>query len=1018
MTHPARRGRQLALAVGTAVCLLAGRAEAQVWGEIDLPGGVTAAREVLGLGTETCTASAFLLDFVRTFHQFGDVDSAAIERFERYLRYVQELRGVLALWPDGMELGKDRLAGQTRERWRTVAEHLGLRLREVKNRPVLEVDRDNGAAQRAVWLKALGVDVPKLAQQLNQGERVRLAIPSDALPLPLPGLWPTILDQPGKPDIVRLGATHRPALLYVGLMSLDGDTLAFWAANSKALDLDTPGAGVLAAFGRSIHVRGRTIVVPGGPAYAPVWVRLVDRRLDEPVEFIRRLLSKDDGRLAYLYDTVAHLAPVRQTALFDGAATTDARIEGLENHYRWFRDVEPAWKVGTRPFFRPGFDPSLALTLLDIAPDGQVGPTWWPKMLEKITDEDGWPARPLKDLDDRRAGLGWGLRWIFDSQAPGSRFRLLRYAQRQFARSPKAEAAGVEVALRGFSRMPALSLVMERMGVNDAAVLAEVAEAGMRLTLLGEIDRVEPALRQWQAALAIFEQIVRRRSLPADTRDGLLLSLSKLVPHDRAPAPGTVAEWVVEQLSPVLGVPAAGSNDYEAAAIKAWLAPEAQPTRTLSWEGLEYRIDRVGPVVRDATAVRAGVKGPTLTQLEVLVRTRREMVAGVKALDRAKDIAARLDSVRKELLELRDDKNEPRFETEDLEDAARTIAKIRRDKDLNRVSRQVEKLDYTFGVVTGYVLPALAYALAAAPTPQPQIYADIAERHVNTASPDLPPEEWRRSAWQLPKTGVLPTGSAGVLGALLALDTALSDGQLRRLAAAEAGAPQVEGKINPIDRDAVTMRLLYASPFADADVAGSVATSALAAGHERWSQSADRAASRADVEATLAPVLGETRANLVLWLRERELGERADELLLPTEQARLGLEPLQTLPVGLGVSGLAFDGCLCLRPPPLWWPVTDWSARGDSGHLSVLVADVELRVVQALHDLKLPLYLMELVLPMALQDTLDRVGQFSPADWEALAASRFIPNQRVEEYLLVLVAEGVLAPPIPAAVRD
>ena len=96
--------------------------------------------------------------------------------------------------------------------------------------------------------------------------------------------------------------------LYVGLMSLDSDTLAFWAANSKALDLDTPEAGVLAAFGRSIHVRGRTIVVPGGPAYAPVWVRLVDRRLDEPVEFIRRLLSKDDGRLAYLYDTVAHLA--------------------------------------------------------------------------------------------------------------------------------------------------------------------------------------------------------------------------------------------------------------------------------------------------------------------------------------------------------------------------------------------------------------------------------------------------------------------------------------------------------------------------------------------------------------------------------------------------------------------------------------------------------------------------------------------------------------------------------------
>ena len=149
MTHRARRGRQLALAAGVAVCLSAARAEAQVWGDIDLPGGVTAAREVLGLGTETRTASAFLIDFIRTFHQFGDVDSAAIERFELYLRYVRELRGLLAVWPDGMELGKDRLARQTRDRWRTVAEHLGMRLREVKNRPVLEVDRGDDAAQRA-----------------------------------------------------------------------------------------------------------------------------------------------------------------------------------------------------------------------------------------------------------------------------------------------------------------------------------------------------------------------------------------------------------------------------------------------------------------------------------------------------------------------------------------------------------------------------------------------------------------------------------------------------------------------------------------------------------------------------------------------------------------------------------------------------------------------------------------------------------------------------------------------------
>ena len=98
----------------------------QSWGEIELPGGVTAARQVLGLGTETRTASAFLIDFVRTYHRFGDVDSAAVARFERYLRFVQDLRSGLAAWPDGLHLGTDRLQGANRDRWRTMANRVGL----------------------------------------------------------------------------------------------------------------------------------------------------------------------------------------------------------------------------------------------------------------------------------------------------------------------------------------------------------------------------------------------------------------------------------------------------------------------------------------------------------------------------------------------------------------------------------------------------------------------------------------------------------------------------------------------------------------------------------------------------------------------------------------------------------------------------------------------------------------------------------------------------------------------------
>lgn len=1015
--RPARRVASLALVASLAAPTAA---RAQAWGEIELPGGVTAARQVLGLGTETRTPSAFLVDFVRTFHQFGDVDSAAVERFERYLRYVQEVRTVLTGWRDGLELGSDRLRGVQRERWRHLAETLGLRLREVKNRPVVDLDRDEQAAERVAWLKALGVDAAQLAQQLNKGERVRVAVATDVLPLPLPGVWPALLDRPGAPDLVRLGTGHRTALIYVGLMALDAETLAFVAANPKVLDLDATESGTFAAFARSLRVKGSRVEPPGGAAFSPVWVQLVDRRLEEPVEFIRRLLAKDDGRLAFLYDTVAQLEPRLQTALFDGAERTGPRVETFERHYRWFREVDPAWKVGTRPFFRPAIDPSTVLALLDIGPDGRIGPDWWPDVLEKVAGEGGWPDRPLREIHSRRAGLTWALSWIFDGQAPEARFRLLRFAQRRFAVVPRAAAGPVETALRGFDRMPALLLALERMGVELPAVFAEVASAAMQLTLAGDIDTAGPKLREWQAAAAVLEQILRRRAVPASVRDGLLQSLAKAVPPgDTLPA-GAVATWVAEQLAPALGAPEADAKDFEKTAIGRWLAPADQPVRTLVWEGLDYRIDRVGPVVRDAVAVRVAAKGPTLGHLDALVRVRRAMLAGVTTVERAHALAAQLEPIRAALLLVRDEKNKPRYDTDDLQDVARTLARVKRPRDLDRVAKQAPKLDYTFDVVSAHVLPALAYALAAAPTPQPQIYADAADRHLVTASATLTPEQWRRSAWMRPATGTLPTGASGVLGSLLALDTALNDGQLRRLAVADATAPPVEGRFTPQDRAAWVDRLLYASPFEDVESVAAQITEGLAIGKRRWSEVVASALSQRPVaETALTPLLGATRTNLVLWLAEHRRVEAAAELVVPSEYLRLGIAGGVTLPSAAGPAAGAFDGCLCLRPP-FARPIEHWLGRGDSGHLSILTTDLVIRVVTALAELKLPSVLTELVLPFAVQDVVDRVSQFSPEDWEALAVARFIPKERVEEYVLALVAEGVLAPPTasgPAARR-
>src|SRR5207247_2166620 len=66
-------------------------------------------------------------------------------------------------------------------------------------------------------------------------------------------------------------------------------------------------AATFAAFGNSLRVRNGRVTTPGGAAAASAWEDVVGSKLDQPEAFVRALFDADEGRLAYLYGTVAHL---------------------------------------------------------------------------------------------------------------------------------------------------------------------------------------------------------------------------------------------------------------------------------------------------------------------------------------------------------------------------------------------------------------------------------------------------------------------------------------------------------------------------------------------------------------------------------------------------------------------------------------------------------------------------------------------------------------------------------------
>jgi hypothetical protein len=74
--------------------------------------------------------------------------------------------------------------------------------------------------------------------------------------------------------------------------------------------------------------------------------------------------------------------------------------------------------------------------------------------------------------------------------------------------------------------------------------------------------------------------------------------------------------------------------------------------------------------------------------------------------------------------------------------------------------------------------------------------------------------------------------------------------------------------------------------------------------------------------------------------------------------------------------------------------------------------DIVLRLAELVTSLELDIALVPAMLPMALQDWLDRSRPAWSDDWEAYTLwPHALTPERVEEYLLHLVSAGVFSPP-------
>jgi hypothetical protein len=308
---------------------------------------------------------------------------------------------------------------------------------------------------------------------------------------------------------------------YLGMSKLDPETADALRYSISATRLRS-FASVLDFFGGNFEIRQGKALVPGGAKSAAMWAELAGASPDKGPEFFEKLMIRDDGWLASLYDALARIHGPAEDYLTD-----PARMKRFYTAIRG-RVTTPG---PARPVFRSNADMMLLTTRLHIDANGRVHVPGeldvWKDLFQrnprgKYDAKLSKAAANWKDPDDVVEALFGLTRKPVDNE-PLKIFMALSDLDRN--RAQPLQPATVQRLVRGWSIYGSQYLIFnDAPGLGDKTIVAWLDNAE-------SLDKIrDPLLRQdaigtYQALTGIWEIFCRQGSIPADKADETLSAL-------------------------------------------------------------------------------------------------------------------------------------------------------------------------------------------------------------------------------------------------------------------------------------------------------------------------------------------------------------------------------------------------------------------------------------------------------------------------------------------------------------
>ena len=411
--------------------------------------------------------------------------------------------------------------------------------------------------------------------------------------------WRDLLGPQAPRDLFAGLLSNRAVLLVcAGAMNTDASTRALLERDRGLLRWivrTSPAAFWLSA--RSIKIEKNRIVVPGGTAAEPIWEALAAEKVTRVPEFLRALLSRDTGRLAWFYDAMSVTTPERMAHVF-GAGPIELQIEQARALYQVFRSADSNWRLEEHPFLRGVSDPWIVTSQIAVAQGGVSPPNgqrFWEELFDRadVTRRD---AAGLATTPGAPVSLAWLAQKIESVAAKErrDRFEMVRFAQGVFGSASSDDLTEVMVALGGYRRYRALLLSLDRMGVATPRVYARAVEAARRLDNLSGRDR-KHAVIAFQVSIAILERARITRTIDVAVAERTVLSLADATEAEKNPQQA-IPHWMINSLMDVLPPliqpdQFTAATAYESRFLQALAGAPPTNAPVVTWEGLAYRVD-------------------------------------------------------------------------------------------------------------------------------------------------------------------------------------------------------------------------------------------------------------------------------------------------------------------------------------------------------------------------------------------------------------------------------------------